>query len=206
MSIVIKFVDEDKRELREAMRECRERHCVNVVSDDAVGLAEQVGRFFDGDGDVAATMAGYVALAGELSPHIAMGRHAEAGGVCVVPAWDGEGKRYRFCRWEKGMPMMAGRFKVPEPAEKAWVDKAEISVFLVPGLAFDVAGNRLGHGAGIYDTLLAGASAEAVFIGVAYDDQVVASVPVEAHDIRMHAIATPTKVAQVRRPVLPSSA
>ena len=138
-------------------------------------------------------IAGYLALAGELSVNVALGRYAEAGCLVAVPAYDAEAGRYRFCRWSPEAPVAPGRFKVLEPLEKAWVATDAFSLFLVPGVAFDVSGNRLGHGAGIYDALLAAAAPDARFVGIAYDEQILDAVPAEPHDIPMHGLATPTR-------------
>jgi 5-formyltetrahydrofolate cyclo-ligase len=70
-------------------------------------------------------------------------------------------------------------------------------VYVVPGVAFDRCGNRLGHGAGYYDRLLALASPSATLIGLAFDCQMVDSIPVEPHDVRMHYLITESGVYKV---------
>ena len=65
-------------------------------------------------------------------------------------------------------------------------------LILVPGLAFDKSGARLGRGRGFYDRFLAGITGFRV--GVCFDWQLVESVPVEAHDIRMDAVVTPSQI------------
>lgn len=64
--------------------------------------------------------------------------------------------------------------------------------WLVPGLAFDQTGNRLGRGRGYYDRLLAGATGSK--IGVAHDCQIVPAMPTCAHDVRMDYVVTETRV------------
>jgi 5-formyltetrahydrofolate cyclo-ligase len=66
-------------------------------------------------------------------------------------------------------------------------------VFLIPGVAFDVRGVRLGRGQGWYDRTLSSCSG-AVRVGLAYELQVVAAVPEEAWDMRMHALATEARL------------
>lgn len=66
----------------------------------------------------------------------------------------------------------------------------EIDVFLVPGLAFDRRGGRLGNGAGHYDRILSSARGDAISIGVAPEARQVEGVPVEAHDVRVGWLAT----------------
>jgi 5-formyltetrahydrofolate cyclo-ligase len=66
----------------------------------------------------------------------------------------------------------------------------EIDVLLVPGLAFDRSGGRLGNGAGHYDRILSSARGDAIGIGIAPPARLVDSVPVEAHDVRVDWLAT----------------
>jgi 5-formyltetrahydrofolate cyclo-ligase len=80
-----------------------------------------------------------------------------------------------------------------EPVRRAQhaVSVAELSVILVPGLAFDETdGVRLGRGGGYYDRLLANPAVVARRIGVAFETQVVPTVPREAHDSRVHELVT----------------
>lgn len=74
----------------------------------------------------------------------------------------------------------------------------DFELFLVPGIAFDREGNRLGMGGGYFDRLLSHASSTATFTGLAYDFQVVTHLPSETHDIPVHEVVTPGTI-QVRR-------
>ncbi|MEO0603272.1 MAG: 5-formyltetrahydrofolate cyclo-ligase, partial [Myxococcota bacterium] len=65
------------------------------------------------------------------------------------------------------------------------------AVVIVPGLAFDPAGHRLGWGAGYYDRWLHGR--DVIAVGLALDEAIVDEVPADAHDQRVHAILTPTR-------------
>jgi 5-formyltetrahydrofolate cyclo-ligase len=66
----------------------------------------------------------------------------------------------------------------------------EIDVFLVPGLAFDRQGRRLGNGAGHYDRILGSARTDAVTIGIAPDLRLVEEVPAMGHDVPVGYLAT----------------
>jgi 5-formyltetrahydrofolate cyclo-ligase len=71
-----------------------------------------------------------------------------------------------------------------------------LDLILVPGLAFDLNGRRLGKGKGYYDRLLAGVSG--IKCGVAFDEQVVSEVPAGPHDVRVNCILTPTRWLEFR--------
>lgn len=78
------------------------------------------------------------------------------------------------------------------PASAALVDPGELSLVLVPGLAFDHAGRRLGRGAGFYDRFLAALPAHVLRVGVALDEQRMTEIPVDTWDMPMHAVVTPS--------------
>lgn len=77
------------------------------------------------------------------------------------------------------------------------VDPSSIGLVLVPGLAFDVLGTRLGHGRGYYDELLSRLSPTTVLVGVGIDAVVVDQLPVESHDVRLTHILTESGLRQV---------
>ena len=89
-------------------------------------------------------------------------------------------------------PTIALNKGIPQPAEPKPVEPEEINLALVPGLAFDCMGNRLGHGAGIYDRLLQPLAdeTEALIMGLAFSDQLVEEIPEEDHDIAMCVVIT----------------
>jgi 5-formyltetrahydrofolate cyclo-ligase len=94
--------------------------------------------------------------------------------------------------------MVIGSFDIGEPRfDCPVVPWKQLDLVLVPGLAFDLRGHRLGRGKGIFDRVLA--EAAGVRVGVAHDFQVVEEVPVEPHDMRVHFVLTPTRWLDVRR-------
>jgi 5-formyltetrahydrofolate cyclo-ligase len=84
-------------------------------------------------------------------------------------------------RWGLREPPLAGSDRVT---------LAELDLVLVPGLAFAQNGGRLGRGGGFYDRLLAAKSAATAAVGVAYDFQFAANLPLAAHDVTMNMILT----------------
>ncbi len=87
--------------------------------------------------------------------------------------------------------VMSGKHGLHEPAAACPpANLAEIDLVLVPGLAFDRAGHRLGRGGGFYDRFLGASGLRARVMGVAYEVQVVKEIPVEATDIPVEFLAT----------------
>lgn len=80
-----------------------------------------------------------------------------------------------------------GSFQIEEPEGDDTVDVSEIDMVVVPGVAFDRTGNRLGRGKGFYDRLLA--DCKATKVGVGYDFQLIEDgIDSEAHDVKMDII------------------
>lgn len=94
-----------------------------------------------------------------------------------------------------GRDVGAGYRGIPEPLHHVpRIDAAAIEWILVPGVAFDLAGRRLGYGGGFYDRLLSQVADDVPRIAGAFDLQVVESVPAAPHDLRVDAIVTEQRV------------
>lgn len=96
--------------------------------------------------------------------------------------------------YEGNDKMHRGKVGIPEPTTPPF--DGNIDVIIVPAVAFDKEGNRLGRGGGYYDRFLKKQS-HATFIGVGYDFQLVDEVPVRKHDQKMHRIILPSQTIQV---------
>ena len=100
-----------------------------------------------------------------------------------------------FVTWDSHS-LTEGAYGLLEPVDAAAISDEQIRVVLVPAMACSTDGIRLGRGGGYYDRALARMPASAHFICIIDDDAVMpaGSIPREDHDVRMHAIATPTRV------------
>lgn len=81
-----------------------------------------------------------------------------------------------------------GAFHIEEPSGDNTVDESEIELIIVPAVAYDRKGNRLGRGKGFYDRLLS--ATQAVKIGVGYEFQLIDEIPIEPHDVPMDMVIT----------------
>ena len=85
------------------------------------------------------------------------------------------------------------------PEDDPAPDPASIDVVIVPGTAFTPAGDRLGQGGGWYDRFLARVTPDCLKVGVAFAPQLVDSLPVEPHDLRVDVVVTEHSVARAPR-------
>jgi 5-formyltetrahydrofolate cyclo-ligase len=131
-------------------------------------------------------LAGYMPMRTEIDPLPAMAAHQGAVGVPVIMA---PAMALRFREWGPGAAMIAGEFGALIPAEGAWV---EPQVVIVPMLAFDARGYRLGYGGGFYDRTLQGLRARGpvLAIGFAFAAQEVDEVPNDGFDQRLDGVVT----------------
>ena len=114
------------------------------------------------------------------------------GKAVLLLGYDVADSRYRACAVENATQLGLGRFGVLEPKPGCpVVPLNQLDLALVPGVAFDLTGRRLGRGKGFYDRLLTQVRGHKC--GVCFDSQVVEEVPEEPHDIRLDSILTPTR-------------
>ncbi len=131
-------------------------------------------------------LSGYMPMRTEIDCLPAMAAHA---GPVGVPVIIGKGQPLRFREWTPSSAMVDGPFGAKVPAGGAWIVP---EVLIVPLLAFDRRGFRLGYGGGFYDRTLAGlrAAGPVTAIGFAFAAQEVPEVPVEPTDERLDLIVT----------------
>lgn len=112
-------------------------------------------------------------------------------------------KGLMFLRVHGKKDFTQGSYEIHEPAHDRGLDMAEPSSFdgiiIVPGVAFDRNGNRLGYGKGYYDKALDGINKECLVAALAFDFQIVDRIPAEAHDIKMHKIITESRAINTDR-------
>ncbi len=96
--------------------------------------------------------------------------------------------------------LTSGAFGIwePEPASCRLVAPDAFDLVLVPGLAFDLNGGRLGRGAGFYDRFLATLPSKTRLVGVALDEQIIDQAPRDAFDLPVDALATPSRLVVFR--------
>jgi 5-formyltetrahydrofolate cyclo-ligase len=131
-------------------------------------------------------VAGVWPLPGEPDLRPALDALAAAGARIALPVTPKRGEPLAFRLWRPGEPLRDGPFGTKEPAQG---EPVAPDALLVPLLAFDAAGRRLGHGAGYYDRTLAGLPG-ALALGVGFACQRMPRVPAGERDVPLLAVAT----------------
>ena len=149
-----------------------------VAHDSGIGTAAYLSAFLAGHRGV--PLAGYMVMRTEIDPTAAM-EEASAHGPVGVPMILGAGQPLKFRLWEPGVEMIAGEFGAFIPAEGDWMTP---EIVIVPLVAYDLTGGRLGYGGGFYDRTLEGlrANQATLAIGFAYTAQQADSIPLEPTD------------------------
>lgn len=125
----------------------------------------------------------YYSLPDEVYSHEAIQTLASMGKNVLLPVVvDGENLELR--EFDAYDSMEQGAFNIMEPVGRRFLNYDEIDVAVIPGLAFDRKGGRLGRGKGYYDRLLSKLP-DCRKLGMCFDFQMVDVVPAEAHDIKM---------------------
>jgi len=111
----------------------------------------------------------------------------------LFPRYQPELDAYCACEiMDPSKDLLQGRYSIPEPASHCLPFALKsLDLLLVPGVAFDLLGRRLGRGRGYYDKMLAAPGG--VRCGVGFDQQIVSEIPVAPHDAHLNCILTPTR-------------
>ncbi|MDX2298551.1 MAG: 5-formyltetrahydrofolate cyclo-ligase [Xanthomonadaceae bacterium] len=168
-----------------------------------IRCAEAVGHYLLSQQAVqqAQRVAGYWAVAGELSLHAVASRVATSASY-LLPRLGPEGT-LRFARWTPKVDLIPNRYGIPEPG----VDLADclgpeqLDLVLIPLLAFDAHGNRVGMGGGWYDRSFAyrlQRTEKPFMVGVAYAFQEVDAIAAEPWDVPLDAVVTERGIVRTR--------
>ena len=135
-------------------------------------------------------VSGFSPLKSEISPLPLLRRLADAGASLALPVVIGRGQPLVMRAWSFGAPLVSGVWGIREPP----ADAPELfpDILIVPLLAFDRRGHRIGYGAGYYDMTIARLRAmkPVTAIGIAFAAQEIAAVPATPRDARLDLVLT----------------
>lgn len=143
------------------------------------------------------TICVYLSTQHEIPMRFVMDRAWHYAKTICVPAWDEEMQEYRVFSFNPHIPVVQGKFDIREPVVRFPVPEWNVDAFILPGLAFDIHGGRVGYGGGYYDRILQRATKAARLIGVCYDWQLqTAPLPQGTHDKKLDWIVSERRVVE----------
>ncbi len=193
------LVKERKAVLRQA---CRDLVRARDGSDSARLAGERAQEHFLSEFPPRSGMAAaiYKSVRGEMGTDRIREAYLAAGAAVFYPCVVGNGE-IAFYPHRDGDGWVTGPYGIPEPPRPPGCPPRTggFDLVLVPGVAFDRLGHRLGQGLGYYDRFLGRLPGSVLCVGLAYSDQVVPEVPVEDWDVTLHALVTEEGVIRFPR-------
>lgn len=146
---------------------------------------------------IGTVIAGYMPAGSEVDPQTLMRRLFARGAALCLPYVETPAAPLIFRRWDIGEELQAGAYGIQVPCQSA--EAVSPNLLLVPILAFDRKGYRLGYGGGFYDRTIAELRTlkQIVTVGLAFSGQVRDDLPIEAHDMRLDWIVTESAALRV---------
>lgn len=133
----------------------------------------------------------YIAFGGEVNTEEMIREAQKTGKLICVPVCRKDRETMQPAILEDHAKLIKGPYGVLEPATRAQVEPKDLDLVIVPGVAFDKKGNRLGRGKGCYDRFLCSLSAKTASIGLAFDFQMLPLVPTACHDVSVKQVIFP---------------
>jgi len=191
----VESVPQTKSDLRREMIARRDALPADARSEAAEVIAA---RIFPLSIPAGATVSGFMPMKTEINPLPLMKKLAEVGVQLALPVTGRRGQPLTMRAWTWGEPLASGVWGIREPKPEA--PQVDPDILLVPLLAFDRAGRRLGYGGGFYDLTLAQLrSRKAVIaVGLAFAAQEIASVPTTPRDATLDLVLTEREVIDLR--------
>jgi 5-formyltetrahydrofolate cyclo-ligase len=146
----------------------------------------------------AAIVSGFMPMKSEINPLPLMRKLADAGAGLALPVVAGKGKPLTMRAYTFGESLASGVWGIREPGPDA--RQVDPDILLVPLLAFDRRGHRIGYGAGYYDMTIADLRARktVLAVGIAFAAQEIAEVPTTPRDVRLDLVLTEREVIDFR--------
>ncbi|GBE15268.1 MAG TPA: 5-formyltetrahydrofolate cyclo-ligase [Proteobacteria bacterium] len=191
-----KYLIEKKERVRERMKKIRQGLSHSQIRRGSQAVAgKALSRDDVRSADLFCT---YASVGGEIETDEIILSLIEEGKTVAVPDWEGwrTGSGLRIIQINGARDLLTDQRIVPQPRIRMdrIIPVERVDIFFVPGLAFDLSGNRIGMGGGYFDRLLALASPSSIMLGLAHDFQVIENLPTGDRDIPVNHVITPRRV------------
>lgn len=144
------------------------------------------------------TIFAFVSFKSEVDTHKIIRYALEDGKTICVPRIESKQKGLEIFKIEDFEQLKKGYFGILEPVESCpEADSKELDLILMPGVAFDRQGGRLGYGAAFYDRFLSKLDKKVDKIALAYHFQILDNIPMDEHDVRIDGVITEEEIILV---------
>lgn len=177
-----------KTEIRQETQKKRAALTTKEIENQSTGIVTQILEFplFRDAGSIAI----YFATEDEINIEPILDAALASKTSVYCPYFDKKTNNYTWAHIKNKDSLISSKYGILQPEFAITTDTIDVGVIIVPGLAFDRFGNRVGHGKGIYDRLLS--QAQGIKVGICLACQLQPRIPKEEHDISMDYIVTPT--------------
>ena len=123
----------------------------------------------------------------------------ESGKRVLLPKVDRENKMLRLYEIKDIGELSPGYMGIPEPSltDERMMSPEDVDLVVIPGVAYDSAGNRIGYGGGYYDRLLSQTEKKLLVVAPAFEEQIVDQIPAEEHDVKVDIIVTDKRILRI---------
>jgi 5-formyltetrahydrofolate cyclo-ligase len=181
-----------KDKIRKQIRHLRNNHSEGerkIKSERIKKLLFSTKEFMESD-----TILFYYSIKDEVNTKKMIEDSLRMGKRIVLPVTDVKNHKLILSEIKNLEDLKNGAFGISEPKDVAPISIKDVHLIIVPGIAFDFRGYRIGYGKGYYDRLLNGLDKH--IIGLAYDFQVVDKIPNEMHDVPVKKIVTEKRIIE----------
>ncbi len=142
----------------------------------------------------------YASFRSEVNTFPIIEHTLKEGKTVVLPAVNALQRRLELYRINSLDDLSPGYMGImePKPERAVAIEESSLDFILLPGVAFDERGGRIGYGGGYYDRLVKNLTGNTRLVSLAYEEQIVEHVPLEQHDQRVHAVITDRRVIEVQ--------
>lgn len=148
----------------------------------------------------AKTLLFYVSFKSEVDTISMIEESLQVNKKIIVPKVNRETHQLRLYEIKDLKELSPGFMGIPEPdlPDNRIRDIKDVELVIIPGIAFDFYGNRLGYGAGYYDLLLSNMKKKIPFVALAYEEQLIDTIPSERHDVKVDIVVTDKRVLRFK--------
>jgi 5-formyltetrahydrofolate cyclo-ligase len=187
-----------KKDIRKLVQQRRHRMSASEVTQKSMFIKDRL--FGLAAFKKAGTLLFYISYGNEVRTHEMIQECLRTGKKVAVPCTDAKNRQLSLSELRQWEDLGVGAYNIKEPRIECRCELSldAVDLVIVPGVAFDCAGHRIGHGMGYYDRLLS-QNVHALKVALAFELQVVDTIPTEHHDVTVDMIITEERTVSIKK-------